>query len=156
MYRTTTTATLLVTVAVSALSGCMTVHRPTAPGSPSAPSGSAAPPHHGRAEPQIAQAPAREALGRSGPSGRPSSAAPPRRPTAPALQVPRAAAPAAPPRRDRPAAPPEPRHRKPRAAAPSGTSDLPKGPDVCGLGRKYGGWSANSPEAVICTRTYGH
>jgi hypothetical protein len=28
--------------------------------------------------------------------------------------------------------------------------------DVCALGKKYGGWRSDSPEAVICDRTYGH
>ncbi|WP_354670153.1 hypothetical protein [Streptomyces sp. S.PNR 29] len=27
--------------------------------------------------------------------------------------------------------------------------------DVCALGRKYGGWRADSPEATICRQTYG-
>jgi hypothetical protein len=37
------------------------------------------------------------------------------------------------------------------------TKNVPKGPqDVCALGRKYGGWRADSPEATICQGTYGH
>jgi hypothetical protein len=27
--------------------------------------------------------------------------------------------------------------------------------DVCALGRKYGGWKADSPESVICKGAYG-
>ncbi|MEU0457308.1 hypothetical protein ABZ322_30855, partial [Streptomyces sp. NPDC006129] len=29
------------------------------------------------------------------------------------------------------------------------------GTDVCALGRRYGGWRADSPEATICQDTYG-
>ncbi|MEU6251978.1 hypothetical protein [Streptomyces sp. NPDC047043] len=32
---------------------------------------------------------------------------------------------------------------------------VPKTADVCALGRQYGGWRADSPEAVICEQTYG-
>ncbi|MEU5347399.1 hypothetical protein AB0H18_42430 [Streptomyces sp. NPDC020766] len=149
MHRTATTATLLVTVAVSAVSGCVTVQRPLAPGAPSAPAPASEPRPGGRAEPQIVQAPAREALEMIGPSRRPSApASTPRRTTPPAP----AAAPAAPPRRaaadpprrpepqrpERPAVP-----RQPRATAPVGA-------DVCALGRQYGGWNPDSPQATIC------
>ncbi|WP_415939059.1 hypothetical protein [Streptomyces sp. 039-1] len=156
MHRTTTTATLLVTVAVTALSGCMTVQRPPASGPPTAPSGSAVPQPGGRAEPQIVQAPAREALERVAPSGKPKPAAPHRQRTAP----PPAAAPAAPARphqrHPRPAPPAAPHHSEPRSAAPRVSPDVPKNADVCALGRAYGGWKADSPEAVICSGTYGH
>ncbi|MFF0200106.1 hypothetical protein [Streptomyces sp. NPDC005017] len=27
--------------------------------------------------------------------------------------------------------------------------------DVCALGRKYGGWRADSPEARVCEQAYG-
>jgi hypothetical protein len=33
--------------------------------------------------------------------------------------------------------------------------DVRKNTDVCALGRKYGGWQADSPEAVICKQAYG-
>jgi hypothetical protein len=33
--------------------------------------------------------------------------------------------------------------------------DLGKNADVCALGRKYGGWKPDSPEAVICKGAYG-
>lgn len=31
----------------------------------------------------------------------------------------------------------------------------PKSADMCALGRTYGGWRADSPEAVICKQAYG-
>jgi hypothetical protein len=33
--------------------------------------------------------------------------------------------------------------------------DIPENTDVCALGRTYGGWRADSPEATICRQTYG-
>ncbi|MEV7992266.1 hypothetical protein AB0O67_10185 [Streptomyces sp. NPDC086077] len=157
MHRTTTTATLLVTVALSAVSGCVTVQRgpaavPPAPAPPSAPG------RDGRTEPQIVQAPAREALELIGPSRRPGTAAPesrrPRAP-APAQQVP------SPPRaQSRPHSdPPRPEPHRPRqpppAAVPDVSATIGATTDVCALGRKYGGWRPDSPEAVICEQTYG-
>ncbi|MEW2166642.1 hypothetical protein AB0912_27125 [Streptomyces sp. NPDC007084] len=157
MHRTTTTATLLVTVAVTALSGCVTVHRPPASGQPpAAPAGSAPAFPGGRAEPQIVQAPAREALERVGPAKKPKPAAPPRQRAAPPPQ----GAPATPvrprPHPTRPAPRPKPRHPEPRSAVPPVSPDLPKSADVCALGRTYGGWKADSPEAVICSGAYGN
>lgn len=153
MHRTTTTATLLVTVAVTALSGCMTVQRAPASGSPS---GTGVTHPDSKAKPQIVQAPAREGLERVGPSRKPSPDAAARHRATPPPQAPPAAAPVVPPQRSRPAPHTEPRHPKPRAARPPGTSDLPKGSDLCALGRKYGGWTADSPETAICAKTYGH
>lgn len=156
MQRTTTTATFLVAVAVTALSGCVTVHRTPVPGPPSAPSGSAAPHSGGRTEPQIVQAPAREALERVGPTRKPKPAASPRQRTAP----PPAAAPVTParphPHHPRPAPRPAPRHAQPRTTAPRVSPEVPKNADVCALGRTYGGWKADSPEAVICSGAYGN
>ncbi|MCX4556298.1 hypothetical protein OHA02_08815 [Streptomyces phaeochromogenes] len=154
MHRTATTATLLVTVAVSAVSGCVTVQRPLAPGVPSAPPPASEPHPDGRAEPQIVQAPAREALEMIGPSRRPSApASTPRRtaPSAPAVApaVPPRRAAADPPRRPEPQRPERPAvPRQPRATAPVAA-------DVCGLGRQYGGWSPDSPQATICKDVYG-
>lgn len=149
----TTTSTLLVTVAVTALSGCVTVQRSPASGTPPAPSRHDVPRPDGKAEPQVVQAPAREALEFLGPSGKPSpSAATPRR----AAPPPPAAAPAIPPRRPRPAPHPEPRRPDPRVAVPPAAPAVPQDPDVCALGRKYGGWQADSPEATICQGAYGH
>ncbi|MEV1067613.1 hypothetical protein [Streptomyces sp. NPDC050263] len=157
MHRTTTTATLLVTVAFSALSGCMTVQSPPAPGPAMAPSRPSVPRPDGRAETQIVQAPAREALEMIAPSRKPE-------PTAPATPAQRrrtAAAPAEQPPapRSRPhSRPPHPaprRHAPPRVELPDVEAEVRRNTDVCALGRKYGGWRQDSPEAVICEQAYG-
>jgi hypothetical protein len=174
VHRTTTTATLLVTVAVSALTGCVTIQRPLVSGPPqsTAPSrlpgpGDTRP--DGRAEPQIVQAPAQEALSMIDPSrsSDPGGTAP--RGTAPAA----AAAPAQPrhgqPAHVRPEHPghqahparPEPRRpRQPRVEIPDVATTIPKSvprntQDVCALGKKYGRWREGSPESAICDQTYG-
>ncbi|WP_393099713.1 hypothetical protein [Streptomyces sp. LN325] len=158
MHRTTTTAaTLLVTVAVTALAGCVTVQRPSAPGPPPAPA-LLSPRPDGTAGERVAQAPAREALERVGPSRKPSPGpsqatarphpAPPAQP-APQAHPPRHAAGA-------PHLQPKPHRPARRAAAPPPATKPPKAQDVCALGRKYGGWKPGSPEAVICKGTYGH
>ncbi|MFI5687010.1 hypothetical protein [Streptomyces sp. NPDC051636] len=155
MHRTTTTAALLATVAVSALSGCVTVQHPPTPGPPpgTAPPQASAPRPDGSARPRDVQAPAREALDRAGPSRHPEHPATtaPRRPAAP--PVPRQPSP--------PAARPRPRpHRKPpeqpRVVIPEVPQSPPRNSDVCALGKQYGGWRPDSPEATICDRTYGH
>ncbi|MEU9589113.1 hypothetical protein ACGF7W_14325 [Streptomyces sp. NPDC048219] len=163
MHRTTTTATLLVTVALAALSGCTTVQPASGP---AAGARSSAPRPDGPAGPRVVQAPAREALERTGPSPSPARASEePRRadrPTAPASRKPPAARPEPRPRPARPEASRRPggTAREPRAGVP----DLPRPAgggtgteaDVCSLGKQYGGWRPGSPEAVICERTYGH
>ncbi|MFG2886510.1 hypothetical protein ACGFYV_30120 [Streptomyces sp. NPDC048297] len=161
MHRTTTTAALLVTVAVSALTGCVTVQRPAAPAPPpdTAPSQPMAPRPDGSVTPRVVQAPAREALEMVGPSRRPRHAEPeaPHRETA----APRAphrpqAPPAAPPHsahQGRSGHPDQPRGRHLRI--PGIDRPAPKTPDVCALGKQYGGWRKDSPEAVICERAYG-
>ncbi|NUS29339.1 MAG: hypothetical protein HOV92_34685, partial [Streptomyces sp.] len=51
---------------------------------------------------------------------------------------------------------PEARHpQHPRVEIPDVATAVPKNPDVCGLGRQYGGWRKDSPEARICEQTYG-
>jgi hypothetical protein len=154
VHRTTTTAALLVTVAVSALSGCVTVHRPAIAGPPpdTAPALPTAPRPDGSAVPRVVQAPAREALKLVGPSRSPEhtpSAAAPRRPAAAPPPVQRPPAPAVPSPTS-----PHPRHsRRSHLHVP----DLPhSAPDVCALGKRYGGWRKDSPEAVICEQAYGH
>lgn len=154
VQRTTTTATLLVTVAVSALSGCVTVQRPLAPGPATAPSQRTGPGPDGT---QIVQAPAREALEMVGPSRPPKKTAPPSH----------SAVPTAGPERSRPAgqptrpARPEPERRvptqRPSMNVPGigGSGQTSGGADLCALGRQYGGWRADSPEAAICQETYG-
>ncbi|MFG3662139.1 hypothetical protein [Streptomyces sp. NPDC047706] len=158
MHRTTTTATLLVTVALSAVSGCVTVQRgpATAVPAPAQPSASRT---DGRTGPQIAQAPAREALELTGPSPRPGTAAPgPRHPAtrapSPVQRVPSRRAESA-PRSEAPR--PEPRRprQQPPAAVPDVSPTIGGTGDVCALGREYGGWRPDSPEAAICRQTYG-
>ncbi|SFG69115.1 hypothetical protein [Streptomyces mirabilis] len=154
MHRTTTAATLLVTVATATLSGCVTVQRPPTPTLPTAPSRPSPPRPDGKAGPQVVQAPAREALELIGPSRKPSPGAPaPRR-----TPVPAPAAPQAPPRHPGAAHHPHPQpHRPaPRSDVPPVAHEQPNNADVCALGRKYGGWKADSPEAVICKGSYGH
>ncbi|MFE9613568.1 hypothetical protein [Streptomyces sp. NPDC006012] len=154
MHRTTTAAALLVTVAVSALSGCVTVQRPPAAGPPgTAPAQPPAPRPDGTTEPRVVQAPAREALEMVGPSRlpeRPERAEPvaPSRPAAtPAPRQP-------PSPRDRPRphrAPAQPPHTD--APAPPGPG--PVASDVCDLGKRYGGWRGDSPESRICEQAHG-
>jgi len=160
VHRTTTTATLLVTVAVSALSGCVTVQRPPVPGPPAAPSLPAAPRPDGQSEPQIVQAPAREALELIGPSREAKPGAPATHrgapPSAAQERAPQQEAPRTHPQH--PAHPAHPENRQPpqpRVEIPDVATAVPKNPDVCGLGKKYGGWRKDSPEARICEQTYG-
>ncbi|MFD8999734.1 hypothetical protein ACFV0T_01900 [Streptomyces sp. NPDC059582] len=151
MHRTTTTATLLVSVAVSALTGCVTVQRPPAAGptAPAAPAPAPVPRPDGEAEPQVVQAPAREALELVGPSRPAAPTAPARRHAAPAAQAP------APHDRLRPPHPEARRSPRPHAAIPDLSEPVRRNTDVCALGKKYGGWRGDSPEAVICDQAYG-
>ncbi|MEN8654324.1 hypothetical protein ABCR94_27950 [Streptomyces sp. 21So2-11] len=159
MHRTKTSALILVGVVVSAVSGCVAVQPRPAHAPPTEP-----PRLSQDVQPQIVQAPAREALDAVLPPS-PAPAPPgggavreePRRTAAvrPAPAPPRQA-PAA------PAAPPKAADRPPRilpslpvpvpvpAGAVAGT-----GADVCALGEGYGGWRPDSPETRICRETYG-
>ncbi len=76
-----------------------------------------------------------------------------------------AAAPTGGPHRP-PAAPPpgwahpEPHPRRahpgtPIQVPPAVAEAFPRNAEVCALGRRYGGWPSDSPEAVICRSTYG-
>ncbi|MEV0979047.1 hypothetical protein [Streptomyces sp. NPDC049915] len=160
MHRTTTTATLLVTVAISALSGCVTVQRPPASGPPVSSTRSPSPSvprQDGATEQRIVRAPAREALERVGPSRHSEPVKPPQ-PRRPAHAEPPAPGP-----QDRHqqtplhASPPE--HRRPqdrRAKVPDVPADVARrNAEVCALGAQYGGWRPDSPEARICKQTYG-
>ncbi|EST21013.1 hypothetical protein [Streptomyces roseochromogenus] len=153
----TTTAALLVTVAVSALAGCVTLQHPATSAPPPYPTPAlpAVPRPDGSAEPRVVQAPAREALEMTGPSRHPKHPAPPspRRPAeAPPVTHRPPVAPAAPPHpRPHPEIPPQPHTNAPVLPNPA-----PKAPGVCALGRQYGGWREDSPESQICDRTYGH
>ncbi|MFJ3234112.1 hypothetical protein [Streptomyces sp. NPDC086787] len=157
MHRTTTTATLLVTVAVLALSGCVTVHRAPVPG-PSAGGTSArasVPRPDGTPQPRAVQAPAREALEMAGDPRRPEhhgTAA--SRPPSPGIESRPATAPA--PRTGTGTGTKRhPRHDS-RPPLPVRVPGVAGQPDVCALGRAYGGWRADSPQARICHRAYGN
>ncbi|MFB7499824.1 hypothetical protein ACFC09_34945 [Streptomyces sp. NPDC056161] len=164
MHRTTTAAALLVTVAVSALSGCVTVQRPPAARPPgTAPAQPPGPRPDGTTEPRVVQAPAREALEMVGPSRRPERPERPGRPGRPGRPEPaapsgpaEAPAPRQPPPRTRPR--PQP-HREPaqppRTEVPAPSGPAPAASDVCALGKRYGGWRADSPESRICRQAYG-
>ncbi|MGW4974529.1 hypothetical protein ACWEP3_32615, partial [Streptomyces albidoflavus] len=79
MHRTRTAAALLATVAVTALSGCVTVDRPPGTGSPTGRSPATAPTSAGEhAEPQIERSPARESLRRVGEEPTGTATRPPR------------------------------------------------------------------------------
>ncbi|MFI6033740.1 hypothetical protein ACIBBD_06065 [Streptomyces sp. NPDC051315] len=166
MHRTTTTATLLLTVAASALAGCVTIQYPPAPGPPPAPSRPSAPPPRREAvretEQRVVQAPALEALEMVGKDRGPAPTAPPR----PRRTSPAAPAEQPPPARLHPKKPhprparPEPRHpAHPHAQVPDVRGKvrehMRENAGVCALGRQHGGWRADSPEAVICEQTYG-
>ncbi|OIJ85931.1 hypothetical protein BIV25_42595 [Streptomyces sp. MUSC 14] len=157
MHRTTTTAALLVTVALSALSGCVTVPRPATPAPPpdTVPALPTAPRPDGSVAPRVIQAPAQQALEMAGAPRRPKH----RKPAAPRHTA--EAAPTAPRPRAAEPAPPRPRahrehpYRSPRTDTPGFSGPAPQTPDVCALGREYGGWQGDSPAARICEQTYG-
>ncbi|WP_308355500.1 MULTISPECIES: hypothetical protein [Streptomyces] len=101
----------------------------------------------------MVQAPALEALEMVGPSRQPEHVGPTaaqRRPAAP----PTAHRRPSPPLRPRPR--PHPDHpRRSTGDLPGLSQPVPRAPDVCALGKKYGGWRGDSPEAEICEQTYG-
>ncbi|MEU8956660.1 hypothetical protein AB0C93_20415 [Streptomyces sp. NPDC048518] len=159
MHRSTTTA-LLVSVAVSATvaataSGCVSVERPTRSGAAAATASPPAPRADGSGRPRVVQAPAREALERMDPPRGPAHR------TAAPEAAPAAHAPA--PGHHPPSPPPPPAPaRKPPAPRPDAGATRPaphttpavSGADVCALGEAYGNWHADSPQAVICRKTY--
>ncbi|MFF3751995.1 hypothetical protein ACFYYH_16300 [Streptomyces sp. NPDC002018] len=158
MQRTRSAVMVLLGVAVTAVSGCVTVEARPVPLSVPRPGPSSGAPGAGGAEPQIVQAPAREALEAIIPTRSPEPA--PRTSPEPHRAAPeRAAGPErpgsrpvpAPARKERPRAPherPEPR----RAPAPDRAP--PTVADLCDLGETYGRWPTDSPQARICAQTY--
>jgi hypothetical protein len=155
VQRTRITAKLLVGLAVTAVSGCVSVD----PGAVPSPRPGATGPGQDVA-PQIVQPPAREALeavpDSSPPAARPSSPAPP---AAGSPAEARHTGPAGSARPRERADPPRPRTPRrvpdvPSVAVPA-VPRVPGGADVCALGRGYGGWPAGSPEARICEEAYG-
>ncbi|WP_326734897.1 hypothetical protein [Streptomyces sp. NBC_01022] len=146
MHRTRTTVSLLVGVAVAALSGCVSVQpQPSAPTRPE----SSRPAQE--LDPQIGRPPVRDTL-EALPDPKPSASA--SRRAAPAPPAARRDGPR-PPQQQRPGhSRPQPRPAAPPVPAPA----LPEpvtGADVCALGRGYGHWPAGSPQSRICDDTYG-
>ncbi|MEW1613831.1 MULTISPECIES: hypothetical protein [unclassified Streptomyces] len=156
MQRTRFTTRLLVGVAVTAVSGCVSVE-PRA--TPRQPLESSRPVQD--VFPQVVQPPGREALetiaepspspgGSALPS--PSAAGPPRARRAGPPSAPRSPERAAPPqRRTVPRQVP----RIPPGVLPSLPQVRGGVPDVCAIGRGYGGWPAGSEEAGVCEEAYG-
>ena len=149
-------------MAFSALSGCVTVQRPPAPAPFTAvPSQPSAPRPEGQAETQVVQAPAREALELVEPSRSPGAATPaqPQRTDPEAAPAGQPRPPRSHPRQQHPHHwPVHPLPRRPTlppVGIPDVEREVRRNTDVCGLGRKYGGWRSGSPEAVICEQTYG-
>ncbi|MFD4630554.1 hypothetical protein ACFVYR_11085 [Streptomyces sp. NPDC058284] len=162
MHRSTTTAALLVSAAVTAVtatvSGCVSVERPAGTGPVAATTSAPAPHPDGSSRPRVVQAPAREALERMGTPPGPATS----RPTAP--EAARSTPPPGPARPARPPAPApsEPARRPPPARPDAGatrpapaTAPAAPGADVCALGEAYGNWPPGSAQAVICRETYG-
>ncbi|MFF6780749.1 hypothetical protein [Streptomyces sp. NPDC012510] len=165
MHRPTTTATLLVTVAVSALTGCVTARQPSPPQAPPVPSLPSQPRPDGTTETQIVEAPAREALELIGPPRKPSPSASIKPKAAPSTS---ATTPPPPPTAPKPTkarpAPverhgPPPSESHPHVEVPPLPKTIPTQPpqngDVCALGHKYGGWGKDTPQAAICKDVYG-
>ncbi|WP_282793313.1 hypothetical protein [Streptomyces sp. CC224B] len=169
MRRSTTTMALLVSVTVTAVSGCVGVDRTSAGPGGAAPTGSpersAGAGDRPPPVPEPTQAPGHDRLQRAGaPPAVPARAATIGTAPAPAAPAPPdpppTAAPAdAPVRVDRPPKPPrpEPRQRPPRRPEkPSRPPAQARGEtDICALGERFGRWRPDSPEAVICREVYG-
>ncbi|MHC5258272.1 hypothetical protein ACYSUO_10320 [Streptomyces sp. UC4497] len=158
MPRTPSSTTFLLTAAAAVTavtaSGCVSVRPPATPKAPSPSVSAPAPRPEGHADHPVVQAPAREAMEQLKPSTPqhtparhpeqpPQATAPtPPRPAPRATQAPhRTTAPD-------PRTGPETRHVKKAPKVPAQT-------DVCALGRRYGGWDPDSPQAAICRDTYG-
>ncbi|MFP8887703.1 hypothetical protein [Streptomyces mangrovi] len=151
-------ALLLAGAALTAVSGCVSVaggQRPQESGPPPRPGGPALS-RQGTEAPRT-PGPPREALTRveDGPES-PGASSPTR--SGPRSAPPSVSAPA-----HRPTARPAPRRpqgeRLPAGSARPGrtfgsTARRP-GPDVCGLGEAYGGWSADGEPARTCRQVYG-
>ncbi|SFY44953.1 hypothetical protein OH786_04565 [Streptomyces atratus] len=152
MQRTRITVSLLVGVAVTTLSGCVSVEpRADVPPRPRA-SGPAQ-----DLTPQVVLPPVHDSLGAvpapepSGSASRPANAAPPPDTRRAVPRTPRQ-------QQRRPSVTrPRPHHAPPAVTAPAPAPPAPvSGTDVCALGRGYGHWPAGSPQSRICDDTYGH
>lgn len=176
MHRRTTTATLLVTMAVSALTGCVATQGAPSATVPPTPAQPAGPRPDGSAQTPVVQAPAREALERVGPPKDPAAGAPVReharreaQGSAPGAATAASAAPLPHTAREHRSDQHE-RHTEPRRPArPRPADTVPAVPGgmpgrgqgnagnshVCALGTKYGGWGKDTPQSVICKDVYG-
>ncbi|MGY3684135.1 hypothetical protein [Streptomyces sp. TE33382] len=162
MHRTRITAKLLVGMAVTAVSGCVSVEPPAElPPRP----GSSSPVQD--VTPQIVQPPAaHEALesleseSLPGPRPSPVASAPSSASVHRAPAEVRRPAPLPPQLREAVESPKRWTPRLPPRAQPPESRAVPRPPggspsDVCALGRGYGRWPAGSPQSRICERTYG-
>ncbi|MEU1349230.1 hypothetical protein ACFYPA_22345 [Streptomyces sp. NPDC005775] len=141
MHRTRTTAKLLAGVAVTALSGCVSVQPQP---SPPAPPESSRPAQH--LAPQIVRPPVRDTL----------EALPDPKPSPSATPAARRDGPRPPQQQRSGQSRPQPRRAGPPASVPVPAVPAPvTGADVCALGRGYGHWPAGSPQSRICDDTYG-
>lgn len=148
MQRTSITVKLLVGVAVTAVTGCVSVE----PRPGIAPRPETSRPVQDLA-PQIVGPPVRDTL-ETVPDSKPSRKTPDRPPKAPSDT--RRTAPRPPQQREHVGVP-RPRHAPPAVVrVPKPPAAPVTGTNVCALGRDYGGWSAGSPESRICEDTYGH
>ncbi|MGW2088252.1 hypothetical protein [Streptomyces sp. NPDC001880] len=167
MQRTRITVSLLVGMAVTTLSGCVSVEqradvpprpRTSGPAQDLTPQAVLPPVHDslGAVPTPEPSAPEPSAPEPSAPASRPANTAPPdtRRPANAAPPDTRRA-----PRQQRRPSVTRPRpHRAPPAVtAPAPAPPAPvSGTGVCALGRGYGHWPAGSPQSRICDDTYGH
>ncbi|WUT65200.1 hypothetical protein OG257_32720 [Streptomyces sp. NBC_00683] len=150
MHRIRITATLLVGIAVTAVSGCVSVEpskRTVAPRS-----GAGRPVQD--VAPQIVQPPVRDSLEALPGPVTSVRAVSPGAPSPARRTAPRA------PRQYEPAGTPGVRTPRrvsavPPAALPAVPGSVVTGSDVCRLGRGYGRWPAGSPQSLICDETYG-
>ncbi|MFE3522380.1 hypothetical protein ACFXOD_12415 [Streptomyces sp. NPDC059161] len=154
MHRTRNALKLLTAAAAltvcGCVSGCVSVQARPASAPPPAQPTRHDRDHDQRVGPQVVQAPAREALD---PVMPPST--PPPRPA-----TPKAAEPEAPTRRHHPRGRPGAHGHRPATHPPTmrprpGPALPPTG-GICALGKGYGGWADDSPEARICRDTYGN
>lgn len=151
--RHVTEKVLLVGVAVSALSGCMTVPGSSTPGGDTRPDSASESPGKSGAAPKSAKPSPREGGSRPDPDRTRQG----RGKTNPAAGAPDPAP--APERAAEPAPAPVPAGRPPVVGggkAPEVRLPAPReAPDLCGLGRQFGQWTPDSAEARICQQNYG-
>ncbi|MFJ2113009.1 MULTISPECIES: hypothetical protein [unclassified Streptomyces] len=144
----------LVGVAVTAVSGCVSVEPRPAPGPVTRPEAADATPAPVGTASRIAQAPGREALEAvppvPAPEPTPSGAAEARRAApapAPAAGLPAPTGPPAP-------APWQRSDERPVERPPAALPSVSTVAGLCALAETYGGWSKDSPQAQVCREAY--